>query len=426
MTDAAATRNPRATRGPVQRSERALAPDLARGAMLLLIALANSAGVFFVSAPGIEPEPHGLERGYNLFMFTFVHARALPMFAFMFGYGLVLLALRQEAAGATPGAVRTVLLRRNAWLAAFGLVHGILLLSGDILGAYGIVGIVFTLLLLRRGDRFHRLVLWIWGATTAYMVGLAAVAVWGIANGTGERATIPTREFDVGWASMEAPTYAASVVARLGEWPAHTLYASGVIFVVWLGAWAARRRILEEPARHRRLLWCTATGGLGIAVAGGLPMGLFSAGVLEVDVSTAGWIKLLYEVSGSFGGVGYVALFGLLALALSRMRSAPASNPVIGALVALGQRSLSGYLFQSFAWLALVSPWALNLGARADSPTFTAAWCAVGVWLATVAGAALMQRYALQGPAEVLLRRLTYGRRRATTAPAARRQPSGR
>ncbi|WP_393916632.1 hypothetical protein [Halostreptopolyspora alba] len=46
----------------------------------------------------------------------------------------------------------------------------------------------------------------------------------------------------------------------------------------------------------------------------------------------------------------------------------------------------------SLAWLALVSPWALDLGARVDSPTFASAWCAVGVWLATLAGAALMRR----------------------------------
>ena len=34
-------------RGPVRSTERALAPDLARGAMLLFIAIANCAGVVF-------------------------------------------------------------------------------------------------------------------------------------------------------------------------------------------------------------------------------------------------------------------------------------------------------------------------------------------------------------------------------------------
>jgi len=43
------------TRGPVQRGERALAPDLARGAMLLFIALANGAGVVFGGFLAVMP-----------------------------------------------------------------------------------------------------------------------------------------------------------------------------------------------------------------------------------------------------------------------------------------------------------------------------------------------------------------------------------
>ncbi|CAM5430113.1 hypothetical protein SANTM175S_02464 [Streptomyces antimycoticus] len=87
-------------RGPVRRTERALAPDLARGTMLLFIALANAAVFTFGNQPGAEASPHGWERGFNLAMFVFVHARAYPMFAVMFGYGLVQLTRRQDAQGA--------------------------------------------------------------------------------------------------------------------------------------------------------------------------------------------------------------------------------------------------------------------------------------------------------------------------------------
>ncbi|MEK8173538.1 hypothetical protein NKH77_45315 [Streptomyces sp. M19] len=60
--------------------------------------------------------------------------------------------------------------------------------------------------------------------------------------------------------SLTASDYAASVVDRLGEWPVHTLTVMPFIVIVWLGAWAARHRILEDPARHRRLLVATAVG----------------------------------------------------------------------------------------------------------------------------------------------------------------------
>jgi hypothetical protein len=130
------------------------------GAMLLFIALANAAGYFLASAPGVETDPQGFERYYNVFMVEFVHARSFPLFAIMFGYGLVQLARRQEIAGATPGQVRRVLLRRNAWLFAFGIAHGMLLFSGDFLGVYGLIGMAFTLILLQRSDRVYRFAPW--------------------------------------------------------------------------------------------------------------------------------------------------------------------------------------------------------------------------------------------------------------------------
>ena len=52
----------------------------------------------------------------------------------------------------------------------------------------------------------------------------------------------------------------------------------GVFAAVALGAWAARHRLLDEPARHRRLLRPVAVGGLRVAVLGGLPLALAAAG----------------------------------------------------------------------------------------------------------------------------------------------------
>ena len=72
----------------------------------------------------------------------------------------------------------------------------------------------------------------------------------------------------------------------------------------------------------------------------------------------------------------------------------------------------SGYLFQSVAWLLLLSPYTLALGQRFGSPMLTAAGIALLVWLATLVGAYLLDRRSRPGPAETLLRRLTYGNTR--------------
>lgn len=392
---------PRIRRGPVRPTERALAPDLARGAMLLFIALANSAGYFLASAPGVETDPRGFERFYNFFMVEFIHARAFPLFAIMFGYGLVQLARRQAEAGATPGQVRRVLLRRNAWLFVFGIAHGVLLYSGDFLGAYGLIGIAFTLLLLQRTDKVHRFAPWYLAVGGLYVLVLAAVVAFGFQAGD---AAIPVSPFG----SVEAGTYLASVGERLAEWPLHTATLLPMILMVWVGAWAGRRRLLEEPGRHLPLLRLTAIGGITVAVAAGMPMALLSGGFLHAGEGTAAAMKLLYETSGFFGGVGYAAVFGLLAHVLTRK---PAGT-LVTAVSALGQRSLSGYLIQSVAWLVLATPFLLGLDDRAGSPLLVSQACALAVWALTVWGAYAAHRRGHRGPAETLLRRLTYGRKR--------------
>ncbi|MER7250031.1 DUF418 domain-containing protein [Kribbella sp. NPDC000426] len=383
-------------RGPVTGKERALAPDLIRGAMLLLIGLANSANFAFAGQPGVESAPHGFERILNFLKLTFVDARAYPVFAVMFGYGLVQLARRQRTSGATPGAVRRILLKRNGWLVAFGLLHATLLYFGDFLGAYGVVGIICALFLLNRGDKFHRIVLVIWAFMAVEVVVFAAKAMLAVVNSSGPAHAL-TNEPNP---SLAATSYFASLVDRLHEYPAHFASVLGFIVIVWLGIWAARKQILENPAAHRTLLTRVAVGGLGITVLGGLPLAFVGAGWLHVDESAVGALSYLSHVSGMFGGPGYVALFGLLVARIHKL-----SLP-IRAMSALGQRSLSGYLFQSVWWTVLLAPFALDL--RFGSTAYTAALVAIGVWLISVAGAYAMSRRSYRGPAETLLRRLVY------------------
>ncbi|MER7276236.1 DUF418 domain-containing protein [Dactylosporangium sp. NPDC000244] len=368
--------------GPVKRSERALAPDLTRGAMLLFIALANAANFAFAGQPGLDPHPSGLARVVNFVMATFVDSRAYPVFAVMFGYGLVQLARRNAD---------RVLLRRNALLLGFGAVHATLLYFGDFLGAYGIVGIVATLLLVRRGDRFHRAILWLWGFQTVYALVLSVIALAGAHGGTAGITNTPN-------ASLAAPTYLRSMADRLAEWPVHTSTVLPFIVIVWLGIWAARKRVLEDPAAHRTLLRRTAVVSLGISTLGALPYALMCADVLHAAPGTVEAMARMHAITGEYGGPGYVALFGLVALRLAG-RTPRALEPV----VALGQRSLSGYLLQSLCWVALFSPFALHLGG-----TWAAAGCAVAVWAVSCLGAKALADRGHRGPAETLLRKFAY------------------
>src|SRR5262249_33509972 len=63
----------------------------------------------------------------------------MTIFLLLFGAGVVLMTQRAEAQGV--GAARTYY-RRMLWLILFGLVHGYLLSSHDILFGYGVCGLL--------------------------------------------------------------------------------------------------------------------------------------------------------------------------------------------------------------------------------------------------------------------------------------------
>lgn len=72
----------------------------------------------------------------------------MPLFAFLFGYGMVLMRDRLEQRGMVK--YRRVFMRRFLLLAVFGYLHSYFIWDGDILLSYGIVGIVLLFLFINR------------------------------------------------------------------------------------------------------------------------------------------------------------------------------------------------------------------------------------------------------------------------------------
>ena len=378
--------------------ERSLAPDLARGFMLLLIALAH-AHMFLAHETtgfrGYAVDGAALDRIVAGLQVLFVDGRALPMFAALFGYGLARLADRRLRTGAEARQVKRLVRRRSAWLLAFGFGHALLLFFGDILAAYGLIGLVFTALL---WSRDHVLVRTAWIAAAAHIVVVAALGA--SAEAAGHANASPTLIAD--------PLEAAAM--RLAVWSAltSTFYIVSVLPAFAFGIWAARRRLLDEPGRHLPLLRRTAMWGIAIGVAGGLPLMLADTQVWHPDAPVAVASYALHSVTGLAAGFGYAALIALVAA-----RPGRAAGPIANALAACGGRSLTCYLLQSVAFTAIFTPLAGNLGASVGDAA--ASGIAVLVWAATVVLAAWMARAGIRGPFEVLLRRLTYGRKSTTS-----------
>ncbi|ASO23055.1 putative membrane protein YeiB [Actinoalloteichus hoggarensis] len=372
---------------------RYLAPDLARGFMLLLIAMAYAP--FYVSAAeyGLNYHPDDgstADAVTNLLRIVLLDNRSYTMFAALFGYGLATVVARRQAAGAAPVETRRVLRRRGLFLLLFGFVHGTLVFPGEILGAYGIATLLVASLLFRPDRALLRVVgmlIPVFLLVVPVLTLIASSAMYA------EGATV-------------VPGYSPpELLERLVTYPVTPVYnllTYPVVLTMLLGVWAGRRAVLADPAAHRGLLRRTAVIGIAVSVAGALPAGLVAAGLWQSSTTLDGVLMTVQILTGVAGGLGYAAVFGLISA-----RAGDRPGPIARALAAAGSRSLSCYLFNSVLLALLLSPSLLGLG---DSMNSTGAlFAAAGVWAVGVTLAVLLGRSGRGGPADVLLRRLVNG-----------------
>ncbi|MFI6292651.1 DUF418 domain-containing protein [Nonomuraea sp. NPDC050790] len=389
-------------------NERVAAPDLARGLMLAMIVLSNV--VFHLwAAPrgssGWHPaDGSAADRVTQFLMIVLVDLRVYPLFAFLFGYGMARLMDRQITRGSSPAAAVRLVRRRSLLLIAFGLVHAALLLAGDILAVYGLISLVLGALFLRRTDR----TLLVWAAIFAALLLVMALGLNALMLTNGASVAQPGHVATPGhveYATGEE-NWLAAAGGRLTTWAMLLLAAPaqfGMHAVLLLGIWAARNRVLEEPARHRRLLVTTAAIGIPLGWLGALPSALAHVGLLDVPaeaLTDQGELFLLQSATGVLAGLGYVAMFTLLATGRWVRR------PLAVAVRAVGARSLSVYLAHSVLLAPVLAAWGLGLGAHLGSAG--AALYALGAWALTLALAFFLERRGLRGPAETLLRRLLH------------------
>ncbi|HEX7353157.1 DUF418 domain-containing protein [Brachybacterium sp.] len=439
---------------------RSLAPDIARGLMLALIAVANVSWYLWGSSESVGGTPHipadgPLDAIAQAVMTVAVDHRAMPLFAFLFGYGMVQFYRSRIDRGLPATNVRAMMRRRHWAMLLLGALHTALLFFGDILGVYAVSALVLVWWFFGRRSRTLR----IWAIVLSAAMG--AFALLSIVSGlafaffipadvTAEMASVDTGTGFTRALAYDSP-YLVSMLYRLGLWLVALPFAAlmGAPLPILLGWLAARRRILDEPWQHVRLLRRTAIAGITIGWAGGLPEALALLGAYELPAAAPWMLTGLSSVSGIACGLGYAALFGLLALRLEgrapgqhsprpdssadrdlapaeraygvpRAETDPARTrepgPLERTLAAVGQRSLTFYLFQSLLLAPLMAAWGLGLGGSLS--TAPALAIAFAVWLLSLPIATWMDARGIRGPAERLLRRMTYGK--IDPAPATR------
>ena len=419
------------------------APDVARGFMLLLIALAN-VGSWVAGPEGRAPST--ADRTWTFMSALFIDRRAYPLFALLFGFGLATMVNRRMASGIdayyqqltgglrAPSAAeldqareqaavdaRRLVRRRGLWMVLFGLIHGAFFPS-EIIGTYGIVAVVFAGWFAHKHHK-RQLAVCALVLLSQFVPVVLAMLFGSGGEAAASGAAVPAP-------AAAAPTGAGESMASALPWfvtnvngwfftALSAAFTTMILPAAFLGARLADTDLIAHPERHRGLLTVAGIGGLALGALGALHellVPLTSAQPWAVD-------STLIMILGLAGGCGWLAVLALYA------GGPTADNRLTGLrrlLSNVGRRSMTAYLSQTvmFAGIFVIAP---RLTGRSVSPGAAAsAAVAVMVWLTTVVLCAVLERLGMPGPFESLLRIAVARSERSRTNPFPQQVPTQR
>ena len=401
------------------------APDVARGFMLLLIALANVPSWVDVDlARSSTPPADTIDTVWLWVRRLFIDQRSYPLFAMLFGFGLMTMINRRIASGtraylqSLPGVeagreptpqeeawareqatvdARRLVRRRGLWMILFGAAHA-MLFSQDIIGLYGLVAVIFAGWIARK----H----WKRAAVLSAVIIVAnVVIIFIIGSFIG-----PIAHQDATGSTVTLLSYIFNGVTHWAQGMPIGLIISMVVPAMFLGARLADTDLIAHPERHRRLLAVIGVGGLGLGALGGIGTAVAATGGPLII-----WAISFDRVAGLVSACGWLALLALYA-------GGPREGGDLTGLRRLasdvGRRSMTAYLTQSFLFAAVFLALPALTGIRLHLGEARVAGIAVGVWLVTVVLCVVLERGGHAGPFETLLRTAVARSERKRRLPA--------
>ncbi|MFF1409637.1 DUF418 domain-containing protein [Streptomyces sp. NPDC058289] len=376
--------------------------DALRGFALLGILLVNAlmmAGPYGTGGP-LDPDASSLDRSVEGVVQALAVGKFYLMFSFLFGYSFTL----QQASAAHAGASAAPrMLRRSLGLLVLGVLHAVLLYTGDILMTYALLGLILIAARNCSPRTALRAARIVYGCASAFLLllGLASLLVSDAETARADK------ELTAGFAAMVADYRgdAASVVrANLGQLPdallAVPLMGGFVLAAFLTGLYCGKRRLLADTGRHvarmRRI--CV----LGTAV--GLPGSLFMAATAAGGALGPRW-TLLGSVVGMVTAPALTAAY-VCGMFLFMKTARGARTAVL--LAPAGRMALTNYLSQSLVMALAFTAYGLALYDRLGATAVVLGALALyGSQLAL--SKHLMSRYRY-GLVEWLLRAVTLAR----------------
>ncbi|MFS0554258.1 DUF418 domain-containing protein [Brevibacillus sp. 179-C9.3 HS] len=376
-----------------ERTKRAVSLDLARGAMLLLIALAHVPLYLYALEPGIVHRVESqnfFDQIVNLFGMLVIDNRARPMFAVLFGYGLALAFDSRIAKGSREKDAIQMIRRRSWYLILFGAVLAVIIGGQDILMAYGVAGLLVNWLLPRENKILIRTFLFI---TLFYII--VNPILWGFLMESMGAYGFPPEV-------LATDTYLSTMMLSLISFPfipilIHSMFP--ILPSVLLGMWMARYQLLIKPEQQLRTLCFITMIGLAVSILGALPL-TFIGNIWNPSFFLFGFVYGYHILTGIAGGLAYAGFFGIIGTTLKK------EGPFLRSFMALGKRSLTFYVWNETMLVLLLSPVALDLGGQISNGI--AALIAVGIWSLSLLLATIFEKHHLNGPLETVMRRFVY------------------
>jgi uncharacterized protein len=354
MSDTAAvsTTEPKLKMMPVQPKERITIVDILRGFSLIGVLMMN---MHVFAGDFADYNTLGtIDRAAWFFTRFFAQAKFYTLFSFLFGWGMSIQMRRADERGA--GFVG-VYVRRLLMLLLIGLVHTVLIWSGDILVTYALLGF-FLILFRKRSD------------TLILITVVICLLIPVIISTPGP--VEPFMDAYNEWLEpLRAPVMAdrqAGIYAdgTYGEFVAHRLLElrSGLAgFVYWathilgmflLGLFVGRRKILANASDNlplfRKVMW------IGFAI--GLPLNYLwvatTAGLINVPAQyNALAVRGARTIAGSSLSMAYASTLILL------LQKRDWQN-LLSPLAYVGRTALSNYLMHSVVFTLVFYPYGLG------------------------------------------------------------------
>ncbi len=391
--------------GPITLAERIQFIDVVRGMALFGILAANMRAFF---APVDVYDRIGVlfpgraDVIAQWFVLAFIQGKFISIFSFLFGMGFAIQMSRAEAKGAR---FMSFYPRRLLALALFGLIHGIVVWSGDILLTYAFSG---AILLLFRNRQQKTL---LWWAGGLFLLPIVASSVYlAVYFSRWHRPSMDPKPPDMAMIHHVVEIYARGTVRQIMaqnwvEWKHElptTLFAIYATALFLLGMWVWRAGIVQhlddyEPVFRRIRAWCLPIGAvISIYVASvmvWLPPG---------KVSLWGFFAGILWLPGShILAAGYVSGLAVLFLREDWQRR-------LAPFAAVGRMALTDYLMQSVFFTVFFYHYTTGLFGRIG-PAWGLLLTVVFYSLQVAFSNWWLERYRF-GPMEWLWRGMTYGK----------------